>query len=212
MLTVEQSVKAQFAKVFQTSDWQLFKRIGEANIREAAYVKKSDMHVESSLRLLARNCRKRLLVGVGVELLLKAVYLKTGYCINKPRDSRKALTFPFRHTDAVGTTLVDDQTFELNELIQHLPKVVQMHDQAVTLKGLRIAKVFRNKEGHGVTRRHAFDASNYRDMETSLIELYRDAFSERLSVRFSLAPSESALWRISRPNVAAPDGLVQRRR
>jgi hypothetical protein len=197
MPSIEQSVKAQFAKVFQTSDWHLFKSIAEANLRDAARVKKADMPIELSLQLLARNCRKRLLIGVGIELLLKAVYLKNGYCINKPRDASGTLRFPFHHVHAIGTTLVDDKTFQLNELLQHLSVVLQMQNQDVTLKGLKIAKVFRNKEGHGVTASHAFDASNYRDIERSLVELYRDAFAEKLSVRFSLAPNEFALWRIS---------------
>ncbi len=200
MPSIEQSVKAQFAKVFQTSDWQLFKSIAEANFRDAARVKKADMPIEPSLRLLARNCRKRLLIGVGVELLLKAVYLKNGYCINKPQDASRKLKFPFQQDHAIGTTLIDDKTFELNELLQHLSVVLKMQNQDVTLKGLKIAKVFRNKEGHGVTASHAFDASNYRDIEKSLVELYREAFVEKLSVRFSLTPDELPLWRISRPD------------
>ena len=205
MPSIEQSVKAQFAKVFQTSDWQLFKSIAETNLRDAARVKKADMPIESSLRLLARNCRKRLLIGVGVELLLKAIYLKNGYCINKPQNASTP-KFPFRHTHAIGTTLIDDKTFQLNELLQHLSVVLQMQNQDVTLKGLKIAKVFRNKEGHSVTASHTFDPSNYRDIERSLVELYRDAFAEKLSMRFSLAPDEPALWRISRPNKLLQSG------
>ena len=32
-MSIEQAVKAQFAKVFRTSDWSLFKKIAEANLR-----------------------------------------------------------------------------------------------------------------------------------------------------------------------------------
>lgn len=199
MANIEQSVKSQFAKVFAASDWCLFKKVAESNLNEAARLLTVNMLIESALKLLARNSRKRLLIGVGVELLLKAVYLKHGYMINKPPKG-SPLKFPFSAQDAAGVQLVADQTFMLNDLIENLPKVVQLQDKDPTLKGLKIAKVFRNKEGHGVTSTHIFDESNYTDIASSLSALYRDAFGEKLSVRFSLAPNEGAVWRVSRPN------------
>jgi hypothetical protein len=199
MASIEQSVKSQFERVFAASDWSLVKKLAESNLSEAAKLRKADMPIENSLKLLARNSRKRLLIGVGVELLLKAIYLKQGYMINKPpKDS--PLKFPFSAQDAAGVQLAKDQTFLLNDLIEKLHKVVKLKDKDLTLKGLKIAKVFRNKEGHGVTSTHIFDASNYTDIASSLSALYRDAFGENLSVRFSLAPNESAVWRVLRPN------------
>jgi hypothetical protein len=65
------------------------------------------------------------------------------------------------------------------------------------LKGLNIAKVFRNKEGHVVTRAHDFDRANYRDIQVSLVLLYEQAFQERLAVRFSVEPDEPASWKVS---------------
>ena len=94
------------------------------------------MPIESSLRLLARNARKRLLIGVGIELLLKAVYLKNGYCINKPK-SGSSPKFPFTEHEAAGALLADDYTFPLNTLIDSLPKVTSLQDKALTIKGLR---------------------------------------------------------------------------
>ena len=84
MPSIEESIKEQFSKIFLLSDCPLFKCVAEVNIEEAVHLKKSDMRVEEPWRLLARNARKRLLIGVGVELILKAVYLKNGYCINVP--------------------------------------------------------------------------------------------------------------------------------
>lgn len=195
-MSVEGLIKSQFARVFCVSDWCLFKIMAESNLQEAAKLLKADMRIDDALKLLARNSRKRLLIGVGVELLVKAIYLKQGYMINKPpRDSQK-IDFPFSARDAGAVQLVADETFALNVLIENLPKVVQLQNKSVVLKGLKIAKVFRNKEGHGVTETHTFDASNYTDIATSLAELYRDAFSEKLSVRFSFVPNEKAIWRI----------------
>lgn len=197
MATIEQMVKSQFERVFTVSDWCLFKKIADSHLREAATLLTSDMDIESSLRLLARNARKRLLIGVGVELLLKAIYLKQDYVINKPQKGTP-LRFPFSQHDAVGAQLAQDKTVTLNDLIANLPKIVKLQNKDLTLKGLKIAKVFRNKEGHGVTSTHVFDASNYTDIASSLVELYRDAFSEHLSVRFSLAPNEPAVFSASK--------------
>lgn len=195
-MSIEQEVKEQFARVFYSKDWRLFKKIAESNLREAVKLQKANMQVEASLRLLARNARKRLLIGIGVELLLKAAYLKHGYMINKPADA-SALTFPFTRSDSQVTDLVADSTYGLNDLIQSFHKLTELQNRPLATKGLRIAKVFRNKEGHGVTPIHRFEASNYRDIEASLIELYRDVFSERLSVRFSFEPNEKGLWAVS---------------
>ncbi len=199
MMSIEQSVKSQFAKVFVVTDWCLFKKVAESNLKEAARLQKRDMLIKSSLKLVARNSRKRLLIGVGVEFLLKAIYLKNGYLINRPPKGNQ-FKFPFLAQDAGDAQLVADRTFMLNDLIENLPKVVHLRDKKLTLKGLRIAKVFRNKEGHGVTSIHTFDASNYTDIASSLSALYRDAFGAKLTVRFSLAPNEKPIWRVSNPN------------
>ncbi|MDP1929572.1 MAG: hypothetical protein Q8K62_13790 [Thiobacillus sp.] len=201
MPSIEQSVKSQFAKVFTVEDWPLFKKMAEANLREAATLLKADMTIASPFKLLARNSRKRLLIGVGIELLLKAVYLKHGYAINKTLIINSPLNFPFLVKDTNGVQLSEDKTVRLNELIEKLSLVVvPLQNKTSTLNGLRIAKVFRNKEGHGVTCTHVFDPTNYTDIASSLVDLYRDAFGEKLSVRFSLAPGEPAVWRITRPN------------
>jgi hypothetical protein len=177
MPSIEQSVKSQFAKVFTFADWLLFKKIAEANLREAATLLKADMPIASPLKLLARNSRKRLLIGVGVELLLKAIYLKQGHVINKPL-SDSSLKFPFLAKDTNGVQLAEDKTVVLNDLIEKLPLVVPLKNKNSTLKGLRIAKVFRNKEGHGVTDTHVFDPTNYTDIASSLIDLYLDALEK----------------------------------
>lgn len=198
MATIEESIKSQFAKVFTYDDWRLFKKMAEANLSEAAKLLKVDMPVEKALQLLARNSRKRLLIGIGVELLLKAIYLKNGYVINRPPQG-SPLKFPFLAKDAKGVQLADDKTVMLNDLIEKLSMiVVSLQNKSATLTGLKIAKVFRNKEGHGVTNTHKFDPTNYTDIASSLVELYRDAFDERLVVQFSLAPDEPSVWKVSK--------------
>ena len=194
--SLEQSIKNQYAKLFGVNDWPLFKEAAEAILKEAAHIKTTDMHF-ARRKLLARNSRKRLLIGIGVELLLKSVYLKNGYAINKRQGDGSARDFPFTLEHAATIPMDHADTFTLGTLVGRINQVIRFEDEETALKGLKIAKVFRNKEGHVVTGAHAYDPGNYRDIEASLIMLYEVAFGERLVVRFSIEEDEEAAWRLS---------------
>jgi hypothetical protein len=195
MPSLEQTIKSQYAKVFGQADWRLFKEAAESLLREAAHIKTDNM-VFARRKLLARNSRKRLLIGIATELLLKSVYLKNGYCINKAKEGGHVEAFPLPLDRAANVELDAADTFSLNKLLSCFEDVVPSDDDELILKGLKIAKVFRNKEGHVVTEAHAFDPMNYRDIEASLVALYRHAFREQLEIRFSLEPDERALWNV----------------
>ncbi len=198
MPSLEQSVKDQFAKVFASRDWRLFKEVAEINLAEAAMLKKSSFKmVAQNRQLLIRNTRKRLLIGIGAELLLKAVYLKSGYGINKPQDTALGIKLPFKLAQVAQGQLNPNDTFTLAQLTDQLKKVVQFPKPDFVLDGLRIAKVFRNKEGHVVTQSHKFDPSSYTAIESALVEIYACAFSENLTVRFSFAVGEKGAWRVA---------------
>ena len=81
MVSPESRAKDQFAKIFALNDWRLFKAIADENLKEAVYLRKADFDVPRGRQLLMRNIRKRLLIGIGIELLLKAAFLKAGFCI-----------------------------------------------------------------------------------------------------------------------------------
>ena len=205
-MSVEKRVKGQFAKVFRRGDWRLFKRMADLYLERAARLKKSDLEfAPAELRLLVRNTQKRLLIGIGVELLLKAVYLKHGFAINKAA-MRSDLVFPFALDETDGVPLDPNETFTLNMLIQSLPKVQSMRALGEAQNGLRVAKVFRNKEGHVATGRHEFDPTDYRQIEGALVEVYKRGFSEALCVRFSLAPRERAKWELKKLTQPVAEG------
>lgn len=128
MPSLEESVKGQFAKIYSSLDWRLFREMADISFSEAAFLKKSDLKVAEKRRLLVRNSRKRLLIGIGAELLLKAVYLKCGYCINKPQDGRAPLRLPFTPAEAAQTPLNPADTYTLAQLIAQLEKIVQLQD------------------------------------------------------------------------------------
>ena len=212
MASVEESVKKHFARVFVAKDWSLFKKMAEFYLRRAAFLRTNDVDVEQNLKLLVRNAHKRLFIGVGSELLLKAIYLKHGFAINKtPSGAQPTLKFPFTFPQIGNTQLLADKTYMLDDLINHLNKVLSLQNLGGVLKGLKIAKVFRNKEGHTVVSKHAFDHSNYRDIENTLIALYAAAFNEGLKVRLSVSPGEKAGWDSVRRNAVVAPTLRKRR-
>lgn len=196
MPSIEQQVKAKFARVFVESDWRLFKRMAEFHLQRAAYLRSADMkRIAKQWRLLARNSDKRLFIGIGTELLLKAIYLKHGFAINKPPNGvQPPLSFPFTFAQANGVVLLPDKTYMLNDLILRLSAVPAIGKLGQLERGLRIAMVFRNKEGHGVLPRHTYDAQDYRDVENALVGVYERGFGLTLGVRFSLGRNEKARW------------------
>lgn len=211
--SVEESVKEQFSQVFKKADWPLFKTMGEVYLKQAAFLRKKHVVAPPGLKLLARNAQKRLFIGIGVELLLKAVYLKAGYVINKPKDPHAPLKLPFTPAQARGHQLDPADTYTLDKLIGKLLTVLSaLQNGNIVLRGLRVAKVFRNKEGHSVTPVHLFAPSNYRDIEASLSEVYEQVFDETLAVRFSVAVGEKPVWRITHPNKTLQRTAFGRRR
>jgi len=64
--------------------------------------------------------------------------------------------------------LKDSDTFTFNEVIDCLPKIHDFKEEkSSVIKGLKIAKVFRNKEGHSVTLWHDYNPENYADSSGS---------------------------------------------
>ncbi len=198
MQSIEQRVKSQFAKCFTQRDCHLFKRMAEYYLRCAATLRTVDIKTDPALRLLTRNTQKRLFIGIGVELLLKAVYLKRGYAINRLKDDAPVKgRFPFR-LDAVTHTDFDvNNTHTLNDVLQSLHRVIDLKALNSIKDGLRIAKVFRNKEGHVVVSQHRFEPRDYRAIESALVEIYARGFGQNLRVRFSIARGEKSAWKVT---------------
>ena len=142
--------------------------------------------------LLARNVRKRLLLGLGTELLLKAAFLNAGYAINlragKP-------PFPVKFGDIADAEL-KPKTASLDDCIKNLAKVLPRQDLQEAKEGLMIARAFRNKEAHSVLAAHRFDPETYRIIEAALKAVYRGAFGEALSVTIAMTKDDRAAWRI----------------
>ncbi len=127
--SIEQDVKRSFAREFVKNDWTLFKSIAEFYFQSAVFLKTADVkYVAPNLRLLTRNSQKRLYIGIGAELLLKAIYLKHGFLINRLKDKQiGAPDFPFTAAAVKTFTLTDDKTYMFDELIDKLKDVPALH-------------------------------------------------------------------------------------
>lgn len=195
-MTKASEVEEQFARQFVSTDWKLFKHMADAHLSEAAHLRRRDMRRSAVSSLLARNVRKRLLIGLGVELALKAAFLKAGYAINLPRKGSK-LRFPFAIDDINGEHLLG-KTVTFSECLKHLKVAVSLRDEPIATLGLEIAQVFRNKEAHSVVEAHAFDPGTYTAVEDSLRCLYADAFAEDLKVKIAMTKHDKPTWKIGR--------------
>lgn len=201
-MSIERDTRQQFAIIFTQAEWKQFKVVAESYLRQAACLRKKHLRgVPTGFRLLARNSQKRLLIGVAIEQLLKAVYLQKGYCINVLADGSGPLQWPYTaaQVQAGGFALNSDKTQELNECIQQLSENVLKlgADREIVLEGLRIAKVYRNKEAHIVTSTHHYLPMEYRKVEAALKLLYLHAFNQKLELHFSISTGEKPRFRVT---------------
>jgi hypothetical protein len=196
-MDVVDEIKSQYARLLEQKDWRQFKQIAEYYLRVAARLKKKDI-VGSSNKLLLRNSQKRLCLGIGCELLIKAFYLKEGYCVNTFKKSFSGVQTPtYKMSGLERNNINDKNTFTLGALIESLNNIRNFKSLADIKRGFQIAMVFRNKEGHVTFPYHNFDEQNYRDIERAVICFYKEVFGESLFFYISMKPHEMYEFRIS---------------
>ena len=197
-MEIEAEIKTQFSKIFPPSDWRYFKLMADYYFETAAYILKKDIGIADTYKLMRRNIQKRLFIGIGTELLLKALFLKNNYCINRvKRNKTPNLIAPTIHTEIHDKEILNPaNTFTLDILIGNLSKIITSNDPNRLEKGLRIAQVFRNKEGHVVVLWHKPDRQNYTDIENSITEIYKTGFNENLNFKISFLEDEVAKFEI----------------
>lgn len=201
-MSLESDIKSQYAKFFTKSDYPVFKLMAEHYLQKAAILKTKDIDSDETFKLLLRNVQKRLFIGIGCELLLKSFFLHSGYCINTPNHGyRHPSNPPYLIQDIPRNEFDVNDTFTFNQLIDQLPRTSIFANCATDEKGkittaLKIAKVFRNKEGHVATLWHKYDATNYSDIEIGLVTFYEKAFSEKLEIQFAFEKNEKPKFNV----------------
>ncbi|PHS60287.1 MAG: hypothetical protein COB12_13460 [Flavobacterium sp.] len=197
-MSLEQEIKKQYSKIFSADfkDWIPFKQMADYYLKTSAHLLTNDIDSPEPLKLWLRNVQKRLSIGIATELLLKAIYLKNGYNINKPINGIQ-LDFPINIQGLDTHKLNPSETYGLNMLIQHLSKIIELEQNSESImEGLKISKVFRNKEGHVAVHWHNFERKDYDRIEFSLIELFRLGFNENLNFKISIAKNEVGKFEI----------------
>lgn len=196
IVSLEQEIKSQFSKLFKETDWKSFKTSADYYFKLAAKLKNYDIETDENNKLRIRNARKRLYLGVATELLIKAVYLKKGFNINKVKRDTKKIEFPKLITNIDITYELDKtNTYTLGDIIDHFNKIESSINTKIK-RGLIICKVFRNKEGHISVLKQKYDPQNYRDIEFSIIEIYKICFNQTLTFRISMESNESGVFSI----------------
>jgi hypothetical protein len=201
-MSLESDVKSQYAKFFMESDSFAFRLMAEFYLQKAATLKKRDIDTNEAFKLLLRNVQKRLFIGIGCELLLKALFLRNGYCINIPVSKNAVPGNPPYLVKNVQEANFDiGNTLTFNKLIEQLPKTAIFNncspdEKDKIMRALKTAKVFRNKEGHVVTLWHKYDPTNYGDIEKGLAIFYEKAFSQRLEVQFAFGKNQKSKFAV----------------
>lgn len=212
MKSIENQIKEEYSKIFRKSDWELFKTGANYYLRTAALLKMADINLTEDEklavyckdnRLLFRNIQKRLFVGIACELLIKAYFLKSGYIINKPSDNEKHKGVLYIENTIPDSELNEKDTFTFSKLFDVLLKLekAKTHNSkskvsTEIIEGLRIAKVFRNKEAHVITSTHQYNEMDYTKIERCIVRAFQDWFNEQLDFSISFEKNEVGKFEI----------------
>jgi len=213
MESIERLTKREYMKLFHQSDWKLFKIGANYYLRIAALLKMNDIELtdeeQSAVyckdnRLLFRNIQKRLSIGIGSELLIKAHFINSGYLINKPLSKNfKGTLHKIGSIPEIEINI--NETFSFDKLIHALPKLEKerIKDQKHRVhpeitEGLKIAKVFRNKEAHVITNSHDYNELDYSKIEKCIIKLYKEWFNEEVNFNISFEKNEIGKFEIKK--------------
>jgi len=199
-MSIEAEIKNQYSKIFKNLDWVTFKLMADFYFENSAKILKKDISIDEPYKLMGRNIQKRLFIGIGTELLLKSLFLKNKYCINKVRKNKLPNpNKPIKFSTIIDLSILNpSDTYSLNSLIDNVSKIITSNNYLEFEKGLKIAKVFRNKEGHVAVLWHKPDRQNYTDIENCITEIYQKGFNETLNFKISFLDGESATFLIKK--------------
>lgn len=193
MSDIVPTIKAQYAKFFLDNDWIAFKQLADYYLEVSTHLKKSDIPAAEHLQLWIRNVQKRLFIGIACELLLKAHYLKQGYGINTPIEKSPHL-YQIETVDPYDYKPGD--TYPMGFMLDKLKHGPKFRHEQVIERGFYTALVFRNKEGHIAVHWHRPEPKNYSDIEDALVEFYKEAFGQNLSIQISFEKDEAGNFQI----------------
>jgi len=185
--------KDNFSKIYKEKHWSLFKENADKFFDFFREIYTNLPNIRGMNKACQEELKARIFLGIGCELLLKAVYLKNGYLINlidkgKLKKLGKNIDKPYKISKVPFEYINKDGTeglrYYLDKLEIFFDGMSREKCNAYVKKGLEIVKLWRNKEAHIGRGYHSEDITNWIDIRSSLTEIYKVVFGEKLKPLF----------------------------
>jgi hypothetical protein len=194
--------RKRFSKSYVESDYRAFKEKAEHFFSLFKDLQEESIVNEQIWDYFKSQKRARIFLGIGCELLLKAIYLKNGYLINRVKDDKNQkklceiwrfkisyiekpkynLNIPYKISETPKELIEEERTSDYNYFLDHLHDLFpnMNHKEFITFvkKGFFIASLWRNKESHTDASRHIETGTDMIDIHSSLIITYKIFFNE----------------------------------
>jgi hypothetical protein len=195
--SIESKIKSQYAKFARKNHWLLYKNGADYYLHTASLLMIKDIKAtEENKKLLFRNITKRLYLGIGCELLLKALYLKRGYHLNLPNPGSGIRTKVNLRNSLKDYQLLKANQTSFADLISYIYNLIMVDIEKIK-KGLNICKVFRNKEAHSIFMWHSKDRKSYDTIEEAIQLIYLHGFNETLDIKITYLESDNGIFKIN---------------
>lgn len=160
-------VRRKFHK-YTKKDYALF-------LRKSKYFFSLFIYPFNLKKLKNNDYLNRVYLGLGFEFLLKAIFLKKGYIINKIH--KKGLNHPVR-LGTLTRKFLDGKIYELGYFIDLLPKIkpkkVDIRDfNYYVIFGLIVTQIWRNQDIHTPTGLFEIDNVQWYALQSSYNSLYK---------------------------------------
>ncbi|MDD4878431.1 MAG: hypothetical protein PHO02_05350 [Candidatus Nanoarchaeia archaeon] len=204
--------KEKLAKRFEIGiikDYLPLKKSGEEFLREAYALRKGGLFNEFKLwkqhvqkggsfnDFILQEIKYRLFLGVAVELIVKAAFLKQGYIINSYKNLKQSWysglvnlfvskNKPLKFEEVVHSRLITQHTQDISYFIDHInfifPNLTKKECNTYIRKGLEIARIWRNKEIHLASGSHSELIGEDEDIKTAIHYIYQEIFDDEKTI------------------------------
>lgn len=182
-------LNGRFSQKYSQKDWKIFKKNADKffDFFRETFPGSIPLEKLGFRKHIAERLKSRIFLGIGVELLLKSVYLKNGYLINEtqfPKGTRKP-NKPYKISEVKENYINKNQTYGIGYYLKNLHiffEKCKHYDSkryiTYVKKGLSIVKIWRDKDTHIGGGYHMQRGSDLIDIQNSLGNIYGNEFNE----------------------------------
>ena len=199
MSNVINEIHSQYTCLLMPDDWLAFRQLAEYHFKIAAKLHKADLELADAPKSMLHSV-KRLHIGVGFELILKAAYLKNGKCINVfNRGIEHPHKAPIHDMANMDKTILNaKETYSLSLLIQNYSATFNRLADKRFADGLRVAYLFRSKEGRIACPEQDYNDELYQLVSDAIIKLYQDAFDIELDFQIAIKRKDKGVFKVKK--------------